>query len=365
MDNNNKSLVPSELSDAPMVARKEFGGDQLTSVKETASMAVAATQRAVVEARYTMALHRPRDLLQTREKMLEACARPGFARTARYAKPVGGGKIEGWSIRFAEEAIRCMGNLLPETSTIYDDAKMRIVKVTLTDLETNIAYSKDVSIQKTVERSSNRGEVLGQRIGSNGQTVYIIRATDDDLSNKENALVSKALRNHALRLVPGDVLEDCLDKVMATMRGERSKNPAEFRKGIVDGFARLNVATAQLADYLGHAVDKATLDELEELRLLGIAIKDGETTWAETMRQRADARKAETGEAPASGNAEAAPKTTADLKARAKKSPAKKKEEPAPEVKAETPPIDGMPVFEDDEPEPPVPPDDASGDLFK
>ena len=46
---------------------------------ETAVSAVAALAEANVKARYAMALRRPRDLDEVREKILKECRRPGFA----------------------------------------------------------------------------------------------------------------------------------------------------------------------------------------------------------------------------------------------------------------------------------------------
>ena len=128
---------------------------------ETAVSAVAMQARAQVEARFLMAVHRPRDLDVVRVKLLKECTRPGFAEAARYKRPVGSKKnertgaweeafIEGPSIRFAEAAIRAMGNIDIQSPTIYDDGRSRIVRVVVTDLEANATYSLDITIEKTV-----------------------------------------------------------------------------------------------------------------------------------------------------------------------------------------------------------------------
>nr|NIU03565.1 hypothetical protein [Gammaproteobacteria bacterium]NIV50929.1 hypothetical protein [Gammaproteobacteria bacterium]NIX84839.1 hypothetical protein [Gammaproteobacteria bacterium] len=100
---------------------------------ETASTAVAAQAAASVQARYVMALQRPRNIDQVRVDLLKECKRPGFARVAMYHKPIGKG-VTGPSIRFAEAAMRCMGNLMPEVATLYDDHDKRILRVSVTDL---------------------------------------------------------------------------------------------------------------------------------------------------------------------------------------------------------------------------------------
>lgn len=283
--------------DAGLTKREEFGASAMVRGAETMSTALAAQAKAAVEARYIMAMQRPRDWMQVREKLLNACRRPQFARVARYCKPIGQG-IFGPSIRFAEEALRCMGNAHPETMTIYDDATKRILRVAVTDLEANLTHSKDVTIDKTVERSNPKdAEVISSRTNSYGKRTYLIRATDDDLLNKENALVSKALRTAALRLLPGDILDEAMTIVIETQKNEDARDPAAARKGITDGMGRLGVTTAMLAEYLGHPVDQMTPDEIGELRAIGLAIKDGEAKWADAIDSRRAERAGTTDEA--------------------------------------------------------------------
>lgn len=270
--------------------RQEFGAHEQIARTETATTAMAAQAKANVEARFILALQRPRDIDTVRVRLLKECKRPGFAQVARYSKPVGGQRIEGASIRFAEAALRLMGNVLPETSVIYDDNQKRIVRVSVTDLETNLTYSSDVSIEKTVERSNLKdGQVpLGSRKNSYGKTVYLLPATEDDIANKVNANVSKALRGHALRILPGDILEEAMELCIKTLNSEAAADPDRERKKIADAFASLRVMPNHLAEYLGHTIDTCAPAELVELRALYQAIKDGETTWHAAVEQKTD-----------------------------------------------------------------------------
>lgn len=248
---------------------------------ETAVASVAAQVVANVQARYALAKKMPRDYDDVRVKLLKECKRPRFAEVAIYNKPIGKG-VEGPSIRFAEAALRCMGNVMPEVMTVYDDDNKRIVRVSVTDLEANITYTKDVSITKTVERQNPKGyEVLGSRLNSKGMTVYIVRATDDDIMNKENALVSKALRTVGLRLVPGDILDEALEQVRATLHDSAAQDPDAALKRVADGFAAIGVSPSHLAGYLRHSLAQTTPAELAKLRGIYTTIRDGETTWSE------------------------------------------------------------------------------------
>lgn len=281
----------SALATAPAgtIVRKEFGADQISRPAETAATAAAAQAQAIVQARYVVAFQRPRDWDEVRVRLLSECRRPGFADVAWYRKPVGEG-VEGFSIRFAEAAVRCMGNLLPEAPVIFDDPERRILRVLLTDLESNVTYTKDLVIEKTVERRSLRKgqEALSVRMNSAGQPTYLVRATEDDLLAKEGAAVSKATRTLALRILPGDIADECKRIILDARRGEAVRDPAAARKKVADAFAELGILPASLKQYLGHDLASCSPAELEDLRALWSAVKNGETTWVEILADRAE-----------------------------------------------------------------------------
>jgi hypothetical protein len=260
----------------------------MTAPDETATSALATQARSMIEARYLMAINRPRDLDMVRERLLKECRRPSFAEVARYRKPIGKG-VEGPSIRFAEAAIRCMANITVETMTVFDNVEKRIVRVMVTDLEANVPYSQDVTITKTIERLSLKtGEVpLKTRINSKGQTLYILEATDDDILNKQGALISKAVRTLGLRLIPGDLLDEAMDEVLRTLNTRDAQDPDAAKRRLFDSFSGLGVSAEQIKDFLGHKGDVLSPKELADLRALYSAIRDGETTWREVMESRA------------------------------------------------------------------------------
>lgn len=231
-----------------------------------------------------MAERHPRDLDVVRQKLLKECRRPGFAEVARYRKPIGKG-VEGPSIRFAEAAIRYMGNISIDSITIYDDREKRIIRVSVTDCEANVPYSSDITVEKTVERRSRKDtdEVVRTRKNSQGNLLYIICATEDDLLNKQNALVSKAIRTNGLRHVPGDIVEECMDEVLTTQRKRDAEDPDAAKRKVFDAFASIGVTVQQLKDYLAKDADLLTPHELSDLRGLYSAIREGETNWREVM----------------------------------------------------------------------------------
>ena len=366
-------MTANGQTETAMTHQRGFGTEMTQRHGETSAVAVAAQAKAAIEARWIVAMRMLRDIDQVRTELLKECKRPAFAKVARYRKPIGKG-IEGLSIRFVEQALQLMGNIITEATVIYDDEEKRIVQVSVTDLERNVTHPKQVTVVKTVERHSSQGyEVVGKRTNKKGKTVYIVKATDDDLLTKEAALVSKALRTCGLRLIPGWLQDECEQQIIATARDEDAKDPDAARKRCADGFAALGVQPADLAEYLGHELAKCTVDEVGELRLLYAAIRDGEANWHEVLAERIAERDSGGSPAPKKKAKEKAPakgvegakekvkKATAKKKGASKKKKAAKSEEPPAET--EPPAQPQPPPAKADQPIPP--PDEAPAPPFE
>jgi hypothetical protein len=260
------------------------GNDSELATAETAAQAMAA-----VQARYAIAVKRPRNMDMTRTLLLKECDRPTFAEVAIWRRPVGNSEISGPSIRFIETAIRLMGNVLVESPVIYDDIDKRIVRVLVCDIESNATYSKDLTILKTVERRQLRGQQqLGERLNSYGKTVYTVRATDDEVAVKEAAAVSKAIRVLGQRLVPGDLVDEAIERIRITQQNRDAQDPDAARKRLVDAFAKLGIYADALVARLGHALEATTPQELAELREIHAALSSGTARWADFLEQPDD-----------------------------------------------------------------------------
>lgn len=291
-------------------------GGTVLPYADPAAVAAAESAKARIQAAYTMAAYKPRSFMVSRQRILDACMRPSFAGKVEYSKPVGTSKVKGPSIRFAELALREWGNVMQETQTIYEDDERRRILVRLVDLETNATFSKEIQLNKTVERKKGEGrEVLRSRQNTNGETVFIVRATEDELLTKEAALVSKTIRNEGLRLIPQDIIEEALEKARMALRGG-VKDPHEAVKHICDFFATWRINVEMLEEYLGHPMENVTWEEVDELRGMANAIKDGEAKWSDYVSPK------DKGEKSAQGTAG----TAADLKEKLGKA---KKTEPA------------------------------------
>lgn len=294
---------PTEIQRG-VVAREDFGSQQLQSQAETSANAVAAREKAKIEAAYVMAERHPRMWDSVRVNILAHCARPRFAETAMYRKPVGKKQIngqwqeqfvEGLSARFAETAMQEMGNLMPEASVVYEDDLLRIVRASVIDLEKNVIQAQEIPVAKAVERKGRKDrsgewgppdgrEVLSSRLNSYGDPVFLVRATDDELKNKQNSDISKAQRNFILKLLPRDIAEEAIDLIRATLADPKKTDPTAARKRLIDAFAVIGVHPEDLVSYVGVQLDRISPAQLGELRGLYTAVRDGETTFDAALK---------------------------------------------------------------------------------
>lgn len=269
------------------------GNNPAAIFNDPAAVAAAESAKARIQSAYIMALQKPRNYDNARLKILAACKRPDFAEKAEYTKPVGGSTLTGPSIRFAELALREWGNVTYENQVVFDDMNVRRIRVTVTDLESNATFSKEIQLSKTVERKSSKGrEVISERLNSYGDTVYLVRATEDEVTTREAALISKALRNEGLRLIPQEIIEEGMAVARQTVQSRDKKDPDAARKQLTEAFFAYGVKPMELEKYLGHSLDQCQPDELQELRSIYAAIRDGEARWAGFMETK-EAERAE------------------------------------------------------------------------
>lgn len=259
------------------LVRRSFEGVS-TLMNNAATQALTAKATADINARWMIAMHRPRHLMDVRDALLRECATPGFAAKAMYSVPRGGASVTGLSIRFAEAAMVAMGNMGVEAMTLYDSDTERTVRVTVTDFEVNAAWSRDLTVRKTKEVKRRPASFISERTNSYGDPVWTVEATDDDVTTKEASAISKASRTGILRLVPAWLLADCQAKIQAVMRDKAAADPrAEMRK-VCDEFGKLNARPSWIEEWLGHPIDQATPAEIVELRQLYVGIRDGHTS---------------------------------------------------------------------------------------
>jgi hypothetical protein len=361
-------MVPAQQAgERGLTMRQEFGVNQTQTQAELAVAAVAAREEAMVKAEYVMAERHPRVWLDVRGEMLSHCKRPRFADVSRYAKPVGKKKVNGewveevargFTARFAETLAQEMGNVKPFSHVTYEDELVRVVRFGVTDLQKNLPRSREVTFAKAVEKRGKKDRQTGNwsppegrelvnvnpRLNSYGDPVWLVKATDDEMRNKVNSEESKTQRDFILRLCPRDILEECEDVIARTLSNEDRTDPTAALKRILDRFRELSgITPGDLEQYMGKACAKFGPADLQELRELGAAIRDGVTTFDEAMKAKYTTKDPETGAevvGSAKEAAEVAEKKIAELQAEAKPAVPVQPQGPAPSA----PPVEQKPA---------------------
>lgn len=298
-------LIPAKQR-GTITTRDDFAGQEIQQSPETQMAAVAARERALVEAQFLMSERHPRNWDNVRFAMMQHCQRTRFAEIARYSRPVGRElvngewvekKAEGFTTRFTEMLAQEMGNVRLSAVATYEDDLVRIMRFAVLDLEKNVVKEREVAIAKAVERRGYRNkkgeweppkgrDVISQRLTTQGEPTYLVRATAEELRAKTNAEESRSQRDFITRLCPRDILEDCEDQIRATLEAEVSKDPEAYRKKILDRFAELNIRPSDLDAYMSRPSRLWNAKDIEELRGLYAAIRDGQTSFDEAMRAK-------------------------------------------------------------------------------
>lgn len=254
---------------------------QFLQVQQSQAVALAA---AVLDKRILTAKQFPRSISRFKQQAKELLSEDiETARSAEYAKPVGGGTVKGPSVRLAEIVCLCWGNVEVNIEEPIIGDKSVTVQAYAWDLERNIR----VPGIATMSICKSNGSRYPQHMV---ETTVV-------------ACASKARRNAILAVVPRAYVNDLLEAAKAV--AEKHAPPLEeTRARMLEHFARTYKVTAeQVYQYLGvEGVADITQQHVAELRAVVEALKEGEPidgyfgavkSKAELAREAAAARKAQ------------------------------------------------------------------------
>lgn len=173
-----------------------------------------------------------------------------------YAKPVDGNYVKGASVRFAEILAHSFGNLRVGARIVDEGEKFITAQGVCVDLETNNAQTADVKRRITTKS--------GKRYGASM------------IETACAAACAIARRNAILSCVPKPLWRSIYNAARDRSIGDAKTLP-ERRKSMFAHFSKLGVTPAMILAKLGlQTVEEVELDQLETLRGLATAIKDGE-----------------------------------------------------------------------------------------
>lgn len=157
------------------------------------------------------------------------------------------GNVTGKSIRLAEIAMNCWGNMRAQTLVVGMDEEFVTVEGRAFDLESNVAISQQVR-RRIVDRNGKR-------------------YSTDVLTSTTNAASSIALRNAIFRVIPGPFTDQIYEAARKAGIGDIQTFP-ERRDKAINAFLKMGIREKQIFDALG-VVDRQSITGDEYLMLEG------------------------------------------------------------------------------------------------
>jgi hypothetical protein len=276
--------------------------------------ALATITKAEIDIQISTAKTYPRVLSKVKSRMLSfATLDEETAQGCFYTLPRGSKTIQGPSVRLAEIAASCYGNLKAGTRPIQTvttgDSPHVIIQAVAFDIENNTS----ISIEK-------RGRIFKKKDRNGG-----FRPIDeDDINLAVNRCSAIALRDAIFKVVPLALVKPVFEEAKRVAVGD-VKSLVAKREKVVSKLKQMGATEERiLAAVEAHKIDDITIEKLEVLIGLGTALKDGETTLEEafpiaavtTKAPTSEQSKSETKQSPPVQGAEAAADTGKDAPAR-------------------------------------------------
>ena len=254
---------------------KQPGGEvALSSAKELQVASAISMAQHEIEAPLVVAKRFPRSEDLAFQKLMVACGRASFAADAVYSFPRGGETVTGPSVNLAREAARIWGNIEFGLHIIRDDAGSMLIRGWAWDKETNVRVNHEDSFNKLIQRKDKK----------TGVTTWVVPDERDlrELVNRRGAIL---VRNSLLQIMPKDLIEDALYTCKLAMEKAATDDPEAARKRLLVDFGALGVSVEQIEKKLGHPFAQSTPKQIAELRGICKSIQDGNTTWAEYVKE--------------------------------------------------------------------------------
>lgn len=227
--------------------------------------------RAITEAQGKLLLAKqfPRNYLQAYAKALEACKRKGFAEKAFFSYPRGRETVSGVTIRFAEEMVRCYGNMDYGIKELSHEEGKSEMQAYAWDLETNTVSSQNFTVEHIRETRQGNSRLTSQR------DIYEKTANDG----------ARRLRSRILAILPPDLVEECIAECKKTLAGSNDMPLSDRIKQLVVYFSKKGVTQGMIEKRLGHKIEAMTPDEVADYIGIYNGINQKETTVSDWFEQ--------------------------------------------------------------------------------
>lgn len=223
---------------------------------------VATKELGEIQARVFLAKQFSRNQAEAYDKIMTACQRVGLASVAIYEYARGGSKINGPSIRLAEEIVRDWGNIDTGWVELERRNNESTVRAYAWDLETN-AYQQRIFIVPHT-RSKKQG----------GQEIQVPITNERDLYELIANHAARRLRNCILALIPGDVVEAAVEQCHKTLVTNCNITPERIKK-MCAAFEEFGVSKAQIEARIQRKLDSIAPAQFVKLTEIYNSLRDG------------------------------------------------------------------------------------------
>jgi len=248
------------IQQAPPPMPTHQGMQSGTSVN--AGTALTEQSRAVAEAlgKMQVAKQFPRNENEAYSKIIQACGRMAFAKSALYSYPKGGQQVSGPSIRMAEMLIRCWGNCetgLKELSQRNGESEMMAYTW---DYETNTVFVKNFAVKHERKAGGSTKKLTDQR------DIYELTANNG----------TRRQRATMLAAIPDYIVEDAVAVVKQTLAGGSDEPIGDRIRKMIAAFGKIGVTESMIEKYLGHEISLIDSDAIVDLSGVFNSIKSGD-----------------------------------------------------------------------------------------
>jgi hypothetical protein len=201
-------------------------------------------ERAQIDQQISTAKKYPRDLARVKRKMLDfATLDEETAASCFYTLPREGKMIQGPSVRLAEIAVACYGNLRAAAREVDNDGKFIRAQGVCHDLEANTCVSVEVKRRITNKSGKTYGDDMQMTTG--------------------NAANSIAFRNAVFKVVPGALIKPVYEAAKKVAVGDAS-TLTQRRAMMLSRFSQMGVTQEMiLAKCDKSNVENIGLEDLE------------------------------------------------------------------------------------------------------
>jgi len=274
---------PYSNGHAPM-AHNPFAGNASASgasVTRPSSnvMADVSQQRETAEVQAAMVIAKkfPRDPIDAMDRILHACTRATLAESALYSYSRGGSDITGPSIRLAEVAAQCWGNVQFGIRELEQRNGESTVEAYAWDIETNTRQVKVFQVPHV--RHTKRGAYRLE----DPRDIYELTANQG----------ARRLRACILGVIPGDVIEAAVKQCEVTLTASADTSPEALKK-MLAAFEPFGVTREQIEKRIQYRLEAIRPAQVVMLKKIYTSLRDGMSTppdWFEPL-QAADGESA-------------------------------------------------------------------------